>query len=246
MLSTQSIADASLTIRDEENKFVEMPFRDAYPEMIRAALPYRTFRWYRGQRHYSGSYWSSTNSAHVIYESRLELARLLAADFDTSVTRIVAQPFLLRVLIKGRTRRHIPDYLLLTPDAPVVVDVKPAKRLSDPVVLETFAWTRDVVESIGWRFEIASEPPEALLENVRFLSGSPGRIDLAVVPRGPACTGVWRHGVQGHQRRGVSTEASRPCSDVAHAVDTGVHRGSQWRTGLQVCAPTQCGSSRCC
>lgn len=171
MLSTQSIADASLTIRDEENKFVEMPFRDAYPEMIRAALPYRTFRWYRGQRHYSGSYWSSTNSAHVIYESRLELARLLAADFDTSVTRIVAQPFLLRVLIKGRTRRHIPDYLLLTPDAPVVVDVKPAKRLSDPVVLETFAWTRDVVESIGWRFEIASEPPEALLENVRFLSG---------------------------------------------------------------------------
>lgn len=171
MLSTQAIAEATLTIRDDENHFVEMPVRDAYPEMIRAALPYRTFRWYRGQRHYSGSYWSSTDSAHVIYESRLELARLLMADFDTSVTKIVAQPFLLRVLIKGKMRRHIPDYWLLTPDAPIVVDVKPAKRLSDQVVLETFAWTRDVVESIGWRFETASELPEAVLENVRFLSG---------------------------------------------------------------------------
>lgn len=171
MLSTESIADATLTIRDDEDRFVEVPVRDAYPQMIRTALPYRTFRWYRGQRHYSGSYWSATDSAHVIYESRLELARLLMADFDTSVTRIVAQPFLLRVPIKGKIRRHIPDYWLLTPDTPIVVDVKPAKRLRDPVVLETFAWTRQVVESIGWRFEIATEPPEAVLENVRFLSG---------------------------------------------------------------------------
>ena len=171
MLSTQAIADATLTIRDDENQFIEVPIREAYPEMIRAAHPYITFRWYRGQRHYSGSYWCSTDSAHVIYESRLELARLLMADFDTSVTKIVAQPFLLRVLIKGKMRRHIPDYWLLTPDAPIVVDVKPAKRLRDAVVQATFAWTRDVVESIGWRFEIASEPPEVLVENVRFLSG---------------------------------------------------------------------------
>ena len=48
-----------------------------------------------GQRHYSGSYGSSTMSAHVIYESRLELARLLMADFDNSVNHIVAQPFML-------------------------------------------------------------------------------------------------------------------------------------------------------
>jgi hypothetical protein len=29
---------------------------------------------------------------HVVYESRLELARLIFADFDRSVHRIVAQP----------------------------------------------------------------------------------------------------------------------------------------------------------
>ena len=37
--------------------------------------PFRKFRWYRGQPHYSGAYWSSTESAHVVYESRLELTR---------------------------------------------------------------------------------------------------------------------------------------------------------------------------
>jgi hypothetical protein len=161
----------SVTVRDETGDLVETSLSDVTPEPICRAQPYRTFRWYLGQRHYSGSYWSSTESAHVIYESRLELARLLMADFDRSVTKIIAQPFLLRARIHGKVRRHIPDYWLLTSDGPIVVDVKPAKRLSDPVVQATFDWTRDLVESIGWRFEVATEQPEVLLENVRFLSG---------------------------------------------------------------------------
>jgi hypothetical protein len=33
---------------------------------------------------------------HVIYESRLELARLLLADFDRDVAAIAAQPFVLQ------------------------------------------------------------------------------------------------------------------------------------------------------
>lgn len=51
------------------------------------AVPWRTFRWYTGQRHYSGVYWAATECAHVIYESRLELAELLLADFDPGVSR---------------------------------------------------------------------------------------------------------------------------------------------------------------
>ena len=50
-----------------------------------AAIPWRTFGWYKGQRHYSGSYWAATVDNHVIYESRLELSSLLMADFDVSV-----------------------------------------------------------------------------------------------------------------------------------------------------------------
>ncbi|WP_341866155.1 hypothetical protein [Streptomyces olivochromogenes] len=37
----------------------------------------------------------------MIYESRLELARLLFADFDPLVRGIVAQPFLLKVAPMG-------------------------------------------------------------------------------------------------------------------------------------------------
>ena len=87
------------------------------------AVPWRTFRWYFGQKHYSGTYWSATLRDHVIYESRLELAALLLSDFDVAVHRIVAQPFMFRAEIGGKIRRHIPDYLLDTDDGPVVVDV---------------------------------------------------------------------------------------------------------------------------
>ncbi len=104
------------------------PWGEVSAEALAAAAPWRTFRWHHGQRHYSGTYWSATEHGHVIYESRLELARLMFADFDIGVRHIVAQPFLLRACVDGVARRHIPDYLLVTGDGPVVVDVKPRAR----------------------------------------------------------------------------------------------------------------------
>lgn len=150
----------------------EFDWDDVVPEgLFDVATPWRTFRWYHGQKHYSGAYWSSTERALVIYESRLELARLLMADFDRSVRHILAQPFLLEADVAGARRRHVPDYLLLSDDGPVVVDVKPARRLEKPEVMQTFTWTRRVVESRGWRYQIASEPAETEMSNVRFLAG---------------------------------------------------------------------------
>lgn len=102
-----------------------------------------------GQKHYSGTYWSATESRHVIYESRLELARLLYADFDRSVQRICAQPFLLSCVVNNVERKHIPDYFLMTTSGPKVVDVKPARRLSVPEVVSTFEWTRSAIERRG-------------------------------------------------------------------------------------------------
>ena len=138
---------------------------------LAAADPWRIFRWCLGQKHYSGTYWSSTIAGPVMYESRLELARLLFADFDPCVRHVVAQPFLLRATVDQKVRKHIPDYLLVTDAGPVVVDVKPSHRLADPKVAFTFDWTRDVVEARGWRYEVATEPPVVELENVRFLAG---------------------------------------------------------------------------
>lgn len=111
---------------------------------------------------------------HAIYESRLELSRLLFADFDPSVRGIVAQPFLLKTVLEGKVHRHIPDYLLLTGRVPVVVDVKPLHRLSKPEVAFTFDWTRRAVESRGWKCEVWSEPPAVELGNIRFLAGYGG------------------------------------------------------------------------
>jgi hypothetical protein len=45
-----------------------------------------------------------------MHESRLELARLMLADFDRAVTAIAAQPFWLRFRDGGRVRRHVPDF----------------------------------------------------------------------------------------------------------------------------------------
>jgi len=140
-------------------------------ESLKSAVPWRTFRWYKGQKHYSGTYWSSTVGDHVIYESRLELARLLFADFDPLVQHIVAQPFLLKAEVDGKVRRHIPDFLLIARQGPLVVDVKPPHRLSRPEVASTFEWTRQVVESRGWQYQVWSEARESELDNVRFLSG---------------------------------------------------------------------------
>jgi hypothetical protein len=79
------------------------------------------------------------------------------ADFDQSVKFIVAQPFLIRSEVQGVVRRHIPDYPLLTDADPVLVDVKPREQVNGTKVAETFEWVQHVIESLGWRFEIASE-----------------------------------------------------------------------------------------
>lgn len=65
----------------------------------------------------------------------------------------------------------MPDYLLLTDDGPVVVDVKPRSQLDEPKVKFILDWTRTLVERRGWRYEVWSEPPATELETVRFLAG---------------------------------------------------------------------------
>jgi hypothetical protein len=139
---------------------------------LATAGPWRAFRWYRGQPHFSGLYWSATMGAHVVYESRLELARLLLADFDQAVVTIVSQPFQLGVRMDGQTRRHVPDVLLRDRrGAATVVDVKPAELLTVSTVARTLAWVGELIQARGWQFEVWSGCDSVLLTNVRFLAG---------------------------------------------------------------------------
>jgi hypothetical protein len=169
--SPQLSDGAQLSIRLIDEEIVHVPMWRLSPELMSGTKPFRKFRWYKDQPHYSGSYWSSTESAHVVYESRLELSRLILADFDPTVSRIYAQPLMIRAKADGRARRHIPDYLLVKGAELTFVAVKPQSRLKDPTVANTLEWVREVVESGGWGLEVASEPPQPFFDNVRFLAG---------------------------------------------------------------------------
>lgn len=166
-----SYALPRVSLRAADGSDVDLDWSLLGTEQVKASAPWRTFRWHQGQRHFPGFYWSVTMSDLVIYESRLELARLLYADFDQGVHWIAAQPFLLSALVEGSVRRHVPDFVMLRDDGPVVVDVKPRERLAKEKVAFTLAWASAVVEDRGWRYEVWSEPPLAELANVRLLAG---------------------------------------------------------------------------
>ncbi|MHB1771913.1 MAG: TnsA-like heteromeric transposase endonuclease subunit [Acidimicrobiales bacterium] len=173
-----------------------MKFRDSAGEIIHSELgsvsatalaagrPWRTFRWHHGQAHFSGWYWTATTGHHVVYESRLELARLLLADFDPSVAAIAAQPLYLTACVNGKERNHVPDFLLLDGDAVVtVVNVKPADRLADPKVTEALGWAGAAFAERGWHHEIWTGTSPVQLSNVRFLAAyrDAARLDPTVV-----------------------------------------------------------------
>lgn len=133
----------------------------------------------------SGRGEAASTGGHVVYESRLELARILLADQDPDVVAIAAQPFLIEGFDGKRTRRHVPDLLLgMAGGAMTVVDVKPAHRLTDAAVVEQMSWTREICAGAGWGFELWSGTEPVVLENVRFLAGYRrlGLVDAGLIP----------------------------------------------------------------
>lgn len=165
-------ADAVVSLRMADGGEASFPLPQVRARQVASAVPWRQTRSARGQVHYPGYFWSATMGAHVIYESRLELARLLLADFDRHVAVIAAQPFLLRARVAGRARRHVPDFLLVHADNSVrVVNVKPAERLADPRIAEALAWPGLLFQARGWEHEIWSGADPVLLANLRFVVG---------------------------------------------------------------------------
>ncbi|MEU3455382.1 TnsA-like heteromeric transposase endonuclease subunit [Micromonospora sp. NPDC006766] len=171
--------------RGVDGSLLESALARVVVEDLLAGAPVREFRWYRGRRFYSGWYWSATMRRLVAYESRLELARIMLADFDAAVVGIAAQPFQLVGEDGDRIRRHVPDLLLLNDSGlATVVDVKPAHRLAEPDVAAVFTWTRQVVAARGWAFEVWAGADRQVLANVSFLAGYRRRpvVNEALVP----------------------------------------------------------------
>lgn len=189
---------ARVSFRDSGGDIIRSELASVSPAVLATSRPWRTFRWRHGQAHFSGWYWAATMRRHVVYESRLELARLLLADFDPSVAAIAAQPFHLSASVQGKERSHVPDFLLLDGDGAVsVVNVKPADRLDDAKVADALGWAGAVFAERGWRHEIWTGAPAVQLSNVRFLAAyrDPARLDPVVVSAvGVAAVGPVRLG----------------------------------------------------
>lgn len=165
-------ADVAVRFRSGDGRYLDTTLDQLPPDELLTGLPVREFRWYRGRRHYSGWYWAVTTGGHVVYESRLELARILLADRDPDVVAMAAQPVLLAGMDDGRVRRHVPDLLLEHRDGSLTfVDVKAASRLADERVVAQFAWMGRVCDRLGFGFEVWSGVDPVVLENVRFLAG---------------------------------------------------------------------------
>lgn len=190
----------TVSLRMVDGSRPSRPLWDVQGRQVVEAIPWRAARSARGQRHFPGFFWSATMSGHVIYESRLELARLLLADYDRDVVAIAAQPFLIQAQVGGRARRHVPDFLLLHADATVrVVNVKPAARLAGPEVAEALAWPGELFGQRGWAYEVWSGDDPLYLRNVRYLAGyrRPGMVPgslldevLAAAQPGDTISGV--------------------------------------------------------
>jgi len=136
--------------RRGDGQFADTTVDQVPTDDLVAGLPARKFRSYKGRQRYSGWYWSAMLGRLVVYESRLELARIMLADFDRSVTRIAVQPFLLTGGDGSRVRRHVPDLLPAGADGGItVVDVRAPSRMADPAVEAQFACTRQVCAGRG-------------------------------------------------------------------------------------------------
>ena len=136
----QDVVEASYKAAD--GSIVTGQWESLDAEAVAAGRPWRTFPWYLGQKNYAGLYWCATQNAHVGYESRLELSRLMLADFDPTARKIVSQPFQLRGIVGGERIRRVPDYMVCTDSGPLVIDVKPVRALQDPRRIASFR--RDV------------------------------------------------------------------------------------------------------
>jgi len=175
---------ARVRFRDSGGDTIHSELASVSVSALAAGRPWRTFRWHHGQAHFSGWYRTATTGRHVVYESRLELARLLLADFNPSVVALAAQPFFLTASVNGKERNHVPDFLLVDGDGAVsVVNVKPAERLVDPKVAEALGWAGAVFAERGWRHEVWTGAPAVELSNVRCLAAyrDPARLDPALV-----------------------------------------------------------------
>jgi hypothetical protein len=92
------------------------------------------------------------STGHHGFESIAEQRLLLVLDFAGRVRDVLAQPFRLRFAAREGWLEHIPDFLALTADGGLLVDVRPGERIGDDDRVR-FAAAAEVALACGWRYD---------------------------------------------------------------------------------------------
>ncbi|MCX5215860.1 hypothetical protein OG689_42705 [Kitasatospora sp. NBC_00240] len=117
--------------------------------------PVRGFSWHPRQGHRPGlELLVSTGRLHG-FESLEEHRFLRAADFAGPVRDVLSQPFRLRYWASGRTRTHIPDYLVVTWGGRWLVDVRPLHLVKD-ADRPGFAAAAELARAVGWQYSVVA------------------------------------------------------------------------------------------
>lgn len=153
-----------------DGKLVSGRLEDYWHHRFEEAPPFREFPSFKGQKNFSGLWWSPKSSGHVGYESWLERDHAMMLDFTPGVKRFSSQPFQMLWRDGRRLCRHVPDYFARLEDGTgMVLDVRP-ERLIKPADAAAFAAAQRLCDSVGWLFRRVGELDPVLCANVRWLS----------------------------------------------------------------------------
>jgi hypothetical protein len=134
---------------------VVCPVRDLASIPAAGCEPLRRFSWRTGQRHRPGLQYMVSTGRHHGFESQAEQRLLLALDFAGDLVDVISQPFRLRFVGAEGWRDHTPDFLVVTRNGGLVVDVRPAGRIgADDRV--AFAATAEAALAVGWEYLVVA------------------------------------------------------------------------------------------
>jgi hypothetical protein len=122
---------------------------------------------YKQQLHRHGKYWFAQLGHHVWHESMFEKHALMFLDFLGDVEFVTPQPCLL-VFEDGSY--HYPDYFVVHKDGTrALLDVHFHRLITDKT-MQSFANTKRICDSVGWKYETFTDVDPVLLRNVKLLS----------------------------------------------------------------------------
>ncbi|WP_405766090.1 hypothetical protein [Streptomyces sp. NBC_01538] len=151
------------------------PVRDLAAFEWPASRPARAFAWRPGQRHRPGlAFMSATGRLHG-FESLAERRVLLELDFVGGMTEVLSQPFTLKFTTCQRPVRHTPDFLALTRETALLIDVRPSDLIKPDDALK---FAQRAARAVGWHYAVVAgwrPQPWAALEALHRRNRRRGR-----------------------------------------------------------------------